>query len=115
MNGNYTSTSNLEACSVVINSGSNVVFNAGHTLIVGNEVTVNGTGSLTINNNAALRQINAAATNTGNIVVKRDSAPMIVKIIRLGLHPLRLSSCNLFHQTLCRIVFMNIYIPEQRL
>lgn len=77
MNGNYTSTSNLEACSVVINSGSNVVFNAGHTLIVGNEVTVNGTGSLTINNNAALRQINAAATNTGNIVVKRDSAPMI--------------------------------------
>lgn len=75
--GNYTANSNLEACSVVINSGSNVVFNAGHTLIVGNEVTVNGTGSLTINNNAALRQINGAATNTGNIIVKKESAPMI--------------------------------------
>lgn len=76
-NGNYTSTGNLEACSVVINSGANVTFLSGHTLIVGNEVTVNGTGNLTIENNAALRQQNGSALNTGNIVVKRNSQPMV--------------------------------------
>ena len=76
-NGNYSSTADLEACSVVVNSGFNVTFNAGHTLIVGNEVTVNGTGVLTIANNAALRQINPLSVNTGNIVVRRNSAPMV--------------------------------------
>lgn len=76
-NGNYSSTADLEACSVIVNSGFNVVFNSGHTLIVGNEVTVNGTGTLTIENNAALRQITEQAINVGNIIVKRSSTPMI--------------------------------------
>ncbi|CAM4437500.1 T9SS sorting signal type C domain-containing protein [Flavobacterium terrigena] len=74
--GNYSSTADLDACSVTINTGRNVTFNAGHTLISGNAVTVNGTGTLTINNNAALRQVNAVA-NTGNIIVKRNSAGMV--------------------------------------
>jgi hypothetical protein len=76
-NGNYTSTGDIEACSVIVNTGVNVTIATGHTLIVGNEVTVNGTGLLIINNNAALRQINSAAINTGNIVVKKDSTQMI--------------------------------------
>ena len=76
-NGNYSSTADLEACSVIVNSGFNVIFNPGHTLIVGNEVTVNGTGTLTIENNAALRQINEQAINVGNVLVKRSSTPMI--------------------------------------
>ncbi|SEP88831.1 reprolysin-like metallopeptidase [Flavobacterium urocaniciphilum] len=75
--GNYTSTADLEACSVTVNTGVNVTFVAGHTLIVGNGVTVNGTGTLTINNNAALRQIDANAVNSGNIIVKRNSAGMV--------------------------------------
>ena len=75
--GNYSSTANLDACSVTINNGANVVFNAGHTLIVNGNVTVNTGGSLTINNNAALRQIDNAAVNTGNIIVRRNSQPMI--------------------------------------
>ncbi|MFI0427437.1 MAG: S8 family serine peptidase, partial [Flavobacterium sp.] len=73
--GNYTSTGDLEACSVTVNSGANVVFNAGHTLIVGGSVTVNTGGSLTINNNSALRQIDNAAVNSGNIIVRRNSQP----------------------------------------
>ncbi|MFI0427693.1 MAG: reprolysin-like metallopeptidase, partial [Flavobacterium sp.] len=73
--GNYTSTGDLEACSVTVNSGANVVLNAGHTLIVGGSVTVNTGGSLTINNNSALRQIDNAAVNSGNIIVRRNSQP----------------------------------------
>jgi len=74
--GTYTSTADLDACSVTINTGVNVTFNAGHTLIVGNAVAVNGTGTLTINNNAALRQVNNNA-NTGNIIVRRNSTGMV--------------------------------------
>jgi subtilisin-like proprotein convertase family protein len=74
---NYSSTTNLEACSVVINTGVNVNVNSGHTFIINGSVTVNGTGTFTINNNAALRQIDAIALNVGNIIVKRNSASMV--------------------------------------
>jgi subtilisin-like proprotein convertase family protein len=74
--GNYTSSGNLDACSATIATGVTVTFNAGHTFIVGDAVTVNGTGSLIINNNAALRQT-GDKTNVGNIIVRRDSAPMV--------------------------------------
>lgn len=66
--GNYTSTGNLSACSVIVNSG-NVVFNSGHTLIVQNAVNVVG-GALTFEDDSSLVQINNA-TNTGNITYKR--------------------------------------------
>ena len=56
---------------------ANVVFNSGHTLRVGENVTVNGTGTLTFNNGAALIQHTKHAVNSGNIVVNRNSAPMI--------------------------------------
>lgn len=75
--GNYSSTSNLQGCSVIVNNNAQVVINAGHTLIVGNGITVNTGSSLTIENNAALIQLEPSTTNnTGVIVVKRNSAPM---------------------------------------
>lgn len=74
--GNYNSTGDLEACSATIATGVTVTFNTGHTFIVGDAVTVNGTGSLVINNNAALRQT-GEKINVGNIIVKRNSAPMV--------------------------------------
>lgn len=75
--GNYSSTSNLEACSITVNSGINVVVNSGHTFTTNGIVTVNGTGSFTVNNNAAFKQIDPTVTNIGNIVVKRNSAAMV--------------------------------------
>jgi subtilisin-like proprotein convertase family protein len=75
--GNYTSTADLEACSVTINTGANVTIATGHTLTVGGSVTVVGTGTLTMNNNAALRQIDGNAVNTGNIIVQRNSTGMV--------------------------------------
>lgn len=71
--GNYTSTGDLYACSVRINSGA-VVFNANHSLVITNDLFVAG-GSLTFENNSSLVQINNSV-NTGNIVYKRNSTPM---------------------------------------
>ena len=75
--GNYSSSANIDACSVVVNTGVNVTINSGNTLIVNGAVTVNGTGSLIIQNNAGLRQINDGAINTGNIIVRRVATPTI--------------------------------------
>lgn len=72
-NGNYSSSANLSACSVQVNSGI-VVFNPNNSLIVTNEVVVAG-GTLTFENNSSLVQINNT-TNTGDIIYKRTTTLM---------------------------------------
>lgn len=70
----YNSTGDLDACSVVVNSG-NVVFNPNHTLTIQNGLTVSG-GTLTFENAASLVQINNTA-NVGTITYKRQTTPML--------------------------------------
>ena len=81
-NGDYTGTSDLNACAVVVNSGS-VLIKAGNSLLVQNTVTVNG-GSLTFENNASLVQVNNVTNtagsynggNSGNITYQRTTNPL---------------------------------------
>lgn len=78
-NGNYNSSGNLAACSVVINSG-NIVFNTNHTFTVQNSVKVVG-GTLSFNDRSSLLQVNDVANapgvysggNSGNINYTRVS------------------------------------------
>jgi len=72
--GNYTSTGDLYACSVRVNSGT-VTFNANHSLVVTNDVVV-AAGSLIFNNTSSLVQINDASINTGTITYRRTAMPM---------------------------------------
>lgn len=72
-NGNYSSSGNLNACSVTVNSG-NVVFNPNHTLTIENGLTVSG-GTLTFENNASLVQVNNTV-NVGFITFKRNTTPV---------------------------------------
>ncbi len=79
--GDYSSTGDIEACSVLVLSGD-VVFNSGHNLIVENEVVVDNIlitagKSLTFENDASLVQVNDNALNAGTIIYKRNTAPMI--------------------------------------
>ncbi len=71
--GNFTSTGNLSACSVTVQSG-NVVINPGHTLTVQNAVNVVG-GSLTFEDTSSLMQ-NTNVINSGNVTYKRNTTPM---------------------------------------
>ena len=79
-NGNYSSSGNINACSMEVISGA-VVFNSGDTLNVQNDVKITS-GSLTFENNASLVQVNSldnngvVFTNTGNITYKRNSTPV---------------------------------------
>lgn len=72
--GNFTSTGNITACSVRINSGT-IVFSAGHSLVVTNNVVVAG-GSLTFMDTASLVQLSDTAINGGNISYRRTTTPM---------------------------------------
>jgi hypothetical protein len=74
INGNFTATVDLHACAVQVLSGV-VTVNPGVNLIVENEVTVTG-GSLTFEDSASLVQVNNAI-NTGNIIYKRTTTPMV--------------------------------------
>lgn len=76
INGSYTSNGDLLGCSCLINSGT-VVISSGNAMILDNELTVSG-GSLTFENNASLVQKNSSpVVNTGSIIYKRESSPII--------------------------------------
>ncbi|MEC4049480.1 T9SS sorting signal type C domain-containing protein [Flavobacterium sp. SUN046] len=69
--GNFTSTGDVTACSCTVNSGA-VVMSSSDDMFLSGPLTVNG-GSMTFNNNAYLLQTDASATNSGNIIMKRDT------------------------------------------
>lgn len=73
-NGNYSSTIDLSACSVVIQSG-NITINSDHTFTIENDLIVNTPGTITFENNSSLVQLNDVV-NTGNITYKRNTTLM---------------------------------------
>jgi hypothetical protein len=75
--GNYTIGADFNACSIQVNSGAVVSVTSGFNVNLYSSITVASGGSFTLNNNANLYQANASAVNTGNVVVKRNSNPLI--------------------------------------
>ncbi|MEZ4853446.1 hypothetical protein [Flavobacterium sp.] len=69
-NDDYTSNSNLEACSVTVNGNAVVTFLSGDNLIVRGKIDVAATAQLKINDNANIYQIEEIA-NTGNILLDK--------------------------------------------
>ena len=77
---NYTSTGDLQACSMQINPNVIVTVQPNHTFTITNEVivdqTVNNQAKLIFEDSASLIQINPNITNTTPIYYKRNSMPM---------------------------------------
>ena len=68
-------TAGFSAKTLTVNSGKIFTINTGHNITVAGAVTNNGT--FTVENNANLVQTNTTAvTNTGNIIVNRNSASL---------------------------------------
>ncbi len=92
----FSSTTNISACNVIIKPGKNVVFNPTHTLTVQNEIDVSA-GTLTFENNANLYQINDIANpNSGNITYKRHSTTMNVYDFTYWSSPVANQNLNAF-------------------
>jgi hypothetical protein len=71
----YTSTADVYSCSIVVTNNSSVTFNS--NLFVYNTITVDSNSSLTINSNNNLIQINPFVTNTGNIIINRNTSTIV--------------------------------------
>ena len=75
--GNFTSTSDVYACSILVTNNATVTFN--NNVFVYNEITINTGSSFTMNNNNNLLQINPLAINIGNILIHRNT-PTLVRL-----------------------------------
>ncbi|MBP6754661.1 MAG: DUF3494 domain-containing protein [Bacteroidia bacterium] len=73
--GNFTSTSDLSACSILVTNNASVLCH--NTIFVYNEITIDTGSSFEINNNNNLLQINPLATNIGNILIHRNTSTLV--------------------------------------
>ncbi len=71
----YTISNDLSACSVTVSNNANVTVNSYVNVTLNGPLTVSS-GSFTLNNNANLIQT-TNANNSGNIIVKRNSSPLM--------------------------------------
>ncbi|MFV8380039.1 T9SS sorting signal type C domain-containing protein, partial [Flavobacterium sp. LB3R33] len=76
--GNYTATTNLSACSLTVNNNAVVKVNPGFNFNVEGDVTVASGASLIFESNANLLQTKNSNGNTGNIIVKRKTSPLML-------------------------------------
>ena len=72
---NYSLAEDITACSLTVNSGAAVIIPSGYSVTLSGALTNNG--SFTLENNANLIQSGSANTNTGNIIVKRNSSALM--------------------------------------
>jgi PQQ-dependent dehydrogenase (s-GDH family) len=75
ISADYTIASHLTTCSLTVSNNAVVTVNSGASLTLNGALTVNS-GSFTLDNNANLIQ-STNVDNTGNIIVKRDSSPLM--------------------------------------
>jgi autotransporter-associated beta strand protein len=75
ISSNYNVATDINACSLTVNSSAVVTIPSGNDVTLGGSITVSS-GSFTLENNANLIQT-TTATNSGNIIVKRNSSALI--------------------------------------
>lgn len=73
--GNYTSTTDIYACTILATNNAIVIFN--NNVFVYNEITINTGSSFTMNNNNNVLQINPLAINIGNVLVNRNTSTLV--------------------------------------
>jgi hypothetical protein len=75
--GVYTMTSDIDVANTLNITNGAVTLKDGYTLSVGDAVTVTNPATLTIENNASLLQTTYTGANTGNVIVKRNTTPVL--------------------------------------
>ncbi|MFV5697158.1 T9SS sorting signal type C domain-containing protein [Flavobacterium sp. ZT3R17] len=78
VNGVYTMASNINIDNTLDITNGAVTLQPSLTLTVGDKVTVINPGKLTLENNSSLIQTTYTGSNTGNIIVKRNTTPLLL-------------------------------------
>jgi endonuclease I len=76
ISGNYTSSGNLDACSLDITGTSQVLLQTNHVFTIVRGINVASTANFIVQNNSNLVQINNIA-NSGNITLLKDSSNLL--------------------------------------
>lgn len=75
LSGNYTSNgTDISACSLTVNNNATVIFSSGDAVDLSGAITVETGSSVTFESNANLIQHGNTNANTGNVIIKRQSA-----------------------------------------
>ncbi|KAB1154461.1 beta strand repeat-containing protein [Flavobacterium luteum] len=74
ISGNYSMAANINACSLTVNNNAIVIIPSGYNVNLNNALTVANGSSFTLANNANLLQQGTTNTNSGAIVVNRNSS-----------------------------------------
>uniref|UniRef100_UPI00260891DC hypothetical protein n=1 Tax=Flavobacterium sp. TaxID=239 RepID=UPI00260891DC len=77
ISGNLTIASTFNACSITVTNNAVVTVNSGSNVQLNGSLTVNTGASFTLNSNANLIQTDPSAVNSGAIIVKRTSNPLL--------------------------------------
>jgi hypothetical protein len=75
--GIYTIGSDIDVSNTLSVTNGAVTLQDGFVLSVGDAVMVNAPGTLTIESNASLLQTTYTGANTGNVIIKRNTAPVV--------------------------------------
>lgn len=75
--GVYTMASDISVANTLDITNGAVTLTDGHTLSVGDAVTVTNPGTLTIENNASLLQTTYTGNNIGDVILKRNTTPVL--------------------------------------
>jgi hypothetical protein len=71
----YTSTSDMYACSIIVKNNSLIIFN--NNLYVYNRIKINAGSTFIMNNNNNVIQINPDITNFGNMIIHRNTSTLV--------------------------------------
>ena len=74
--GDYSVAANITAKTLTVNNSAVATIPSGNNVTVTGAVTVTAPATLTLSNNANLIQGGTTNTNTGNVIVKRNSSPL---------------------------------------
>lgn len=76
ISGNYNEAASLNACSLTVTNTAIVIIPSGYSVTLTNALVVENGSSFTLENNANLIQ-SSNIINSGNIIVKRNTSPLI--------------------------------------
>lgn len=93
ISGNYNLPANINACTLTVNNNAVVVIPSGFNVTLNESIKVSS-GSFTLSNNANLIQLSNVA-NSGNIIVNRESLPLLRLDYSLWSSPVTNNSVNL--------------------
>lgn len=75
-NGNFTTSANIEACSIQVNGSAVLTISSGTNVTVNKVVSINTSANIIVQNNANLIQVEHQ-NNTGIATINRNSAPIV--------------------------------------